>query len=154
MKLRYFEDFQPGEVIGLGECSFTEEEIIEFAHEFDPQPFHINPEWAKQTMYGGLIASGWHTASVGMRLLVEGLLSQSASMGSPGVESLTWNRPVRPQDRLRAQITVLDAYPSQTRLDRGRIRSKFEMLNMNDELVLSWVGIIIMGRRPQSSQPD
>lgn len=153
MNLRYFEDFEPGETIALGEFTFTEQEIIDFARTFDPQPFHVDKERAKQTMYGGVIASGWHTASVGMRLLFDGLLSQSAGMGSPGVESLTWNRPVRPGDRLSARITILDAYPSQTRLDRGRIRSKFEMLNTNDELVLSWVGIIIIGRRP-SAQPD
>lgn len=150
MQIRYFENFQPGEVIELGECIFTEQEIIEFARQFDPQPFHLDPEQAKHSIYGGIIASGWHTASAGMRLLVDGLLSKSASMGSPGVDALTWNMPVRPQDRLHARLTVLDIYPSKTRADRGRIRSKFEMLNINNELVLSWVGIILMQRRPSA----
>jgi|SRR5581483_4524668 len=148
MALRYFEDFQVGEIVPLGECTISETEIMEFGRAYDPQFFHVDPERAKTSMYGGLIASGWHTASIGMRLLVDGLLSKSASMGSPGLDALNWHKPVRPEDRLSARFTVLELTPSQTRQDRGRMRAKVEMLNAADDLVLSWTGTIIFGRRP------
>jgi acyl dehydratase len=147
MRQRYFEDFKVGETVELGEYQVSEAEILEFARRFDPQIFHVDPERARESQYGGLIASGWHTASLGMRLLVDGLLANSAGMGSPGVEALNWHKPVRPGDTLRARITTLDSAPSRTRTDRGRIRSKLEMLNQNGEMVLSWVGTIIIGTR-------
>jgi acyl dehydratase len=149
MTQRYFEDFKVGETVELGQYTLSEEEILEFARRFDPQVFHVDAERARESQYGGLIASGWHTASLGMRLLVDGLLASSAGMGSPGVEALNWHRPVRPGDTLRARITTLDSAPSRSRPDRGRIRSKLEMLNQKDEIVLSWVGTIIIGTRRQ-----
>ena len=148
--MRYFEDFVPGETVELGECTVTEPDILEFARLYDPQPFHIDPERAKESPYGGLIASGWHTASLGMRLLVDGLLGDSSSMGSPGVESLMWIKPVRPGDTIRARMRVIEMAPSKSRPDRGRVRSSLEMINQNDEMVLSWTGMIIFGRRPGS----
>ena len=152
MAYRYFEDFAVGETVDLGQCSVSEEEILEFALRFDPQRFHIDAEHAKKTPYGGLIASGWHTASLGMRMLVDGLLGDSASMGSPGVEALNWHKPVRPGDTLRTRITTLESAPSQKHRDRGRIRCKLEMFNQRDETVLSWVGTIIIGTRPKAAE--
>jgi acyl dehydratase len=150
MGYRYFEDFKAGETIELGRYTISEEEIIEFARRFDPQVFHIDAERARETQYGGLIASGWHTASLGMRMLVDGLLGDSAGMGSPGVEALRWHKPVRPGDTLLARITTLETAPSRSRPDRGRIRSELEMLNQNGEIVLSWIGTIIVGSRRKS----
>jgi acyl dehydratase len=151
MAFRYFEDFKAGETVELGERTITEAEILEFAARYDPQVFHIDAERARETAYGGLIASGWHTASLGMRMLVDGLLGSSASMGSPGVEALNWHKPVRPGDTLRARITTLESAVSRSRPDRGRIRSKLEMLNQNGEIVLSWIGTIIVGTRQKEA---
>jgi acyl dehydratase len=151
MAFRYFEDFKAGETVELGERTITEAEILEFAARYDPQVFHIDAERARETAYGGLIASGWHTASLGMRMLVDGLLGASASMGSPGVEALNWHKPVRPGDTLRARITTLESAVSRSRPDRGRIRSKLEMLNQNGEIVLSWIGTIIVGTRQKEA---
>src|SRR5579859_3157513 len=106
MAHRYFEDFAVGHTLELGSYTITREEILAFARQFDPQPFHTDEEQAKASLYGGLIASGWHTASIFMRLLVDGLLNDTASMGSPGVDELRWLRPVRPGDTLRARFTV------------------------------------------------
>ena len=153
MGFRYFEDFNPGETVELGEYTIGEADILEFARRYDPQVFHIDAERARETPYGGLIASGWHTASLGMRMLVDGLLGASASMGSPGVESLNWHKPVRPGDTLRARITTLESALSRSRPDRGRIRSKLEILNQNGEIVLSWIGTIIVGTQPKGTQP-
>src|SRR5690242_11639548 len=96
----YFEDMKPGDKMELGTYTVTREEILEFANKFDPQPFHINEDAAKKSMFGGLIASGWHTASICMRLYVDAILSKSMSLGSPGVDELRWKRPVRPGDVL------------------------------------------------------
>ncbi len=100
MSLQYFEDLQEGAIIELGSKIITEKEIIDFAQEFDPQPFHIDPEAAKSSFYGGLIASGWHTVSIYMRLLVDNFLNQTVSLGSPGLDNLRWLKPVRPGDSL------------------------------------------------------
>jgi acyl dehydratase len=149
MGFRYFEDFKAGETVELGEYTISEADILEFARRYDPQVFHVDAERARETPYGGLIASGWHTASLGMRMLVDGLLGASASMGSPGVESLNWHKPVRPGDSLRARITTLESALSRSRPDRGRIRSKLEILNQSGEIVLSWIGTIIIGTQPK-----
>jgi acyl dehydratase len=101
-----FEDFTPGRVFELGSVEVTEHEIIEFAARYDPQPFHVDPDAAAETIFGGLIASGWHTCSMCMRLLVDGLLSRSTSLGSPGMEQIRWTTPVRPGDQLTARSTV------------------------------------------------
>ena len=108
----YFEDFEPGTVFDLGERMLSKEEILTFAREYDPQPFHTDEQSAADSAFGGLIASGWHTAAIFMRLYVDAVLSRSASMGSPGVEELRWLKPVRPGDTLRARLTVLDSVPS------------------------------------------
>jgi acyl dehydratase len=146
---RYFEDFRVGEVIDLGEVTVTQESIIAFAREFDPQPFHIDPARARDSAFGGLVASGWHTASLYMRLLVDGLIARTAnSMGSPGVDGIEWLQPVRPGDRLSGRVTVLEATPSRSRPDRGTIKTLGEMINQRGERVMTIRATGFFGRRP------
>jgi len=146
--MRYLEDFQPGEVIDLGSHTLTEAEILEFARQYDPQPFHTDPERAAESIYGGLIASGWHTGGLWMRLAVDSLIGDAASMGSPGLDTLRWLLPVRPGDTLRARYTVIDVTPSRSRPDRGVVRFRGEMLNQRDEIAMSLEGVGFFGRRP------
>src|SRR5258708_421531 len=103
--MRYFEDFQVGDIFDLGSTTVTEEEIISFARQFDPQPFHTDPVLAKDSIFGGLVASGWHTTAMFMRLFFDGLLHETASIASPGVDDVRWLKPVRPGDVLRARFT-------------------------------------------------
>lgn len=144
----YLEDFTPGQEIDLGSRSVTKEEIIAFATQFDPQPFHIDEEAAKKTIYGGLIASGWHTVSLFMRLLSDGLLANAASMGSPGVDEVRWLKPVRPGDTLSARGVVNEVVPSRSKPDRGMLKTTYEMYNQNGEKVLSMKGLGMFARRP------
>jgi acyl dehydratase len=147
---RYFEDFRPGEVIELGSRSVSAEEIIAFARDFDPQPFHVDPERARQSAFGGLIASGWHTAAIYMRLTVDGLISAAAnSMGSPGIDGIEWLKPVRPGDTLTGRVTVVDAIPSKSRADRGTLKTLGELMNQHGEVVMRIRGAGFFGRRPK-----
>jgi acyl dehydratase len=134
---RYFEDYVPGAVFEYGTISVNQADLIEFAKRFDPQPFHIDPDAAARGPFGGLIASGWHTASLVMRLLVDRYLSSVASLGSPGVDELRWTRPVRPGDSLRVRVSVLDARRSRSKPDRGLVRSHFEVVNQDGDVVMS-----------------
>lgn len=143
---RSFDDFRPGDVVDLGTVTITEEEIIAFARQFDPQPFHIDPDAAARSRFGGIIASGWQTAGLFMRLYAEGILNTTLSLGSPGVDHLQWPHPVHPGDILTGRWTVLDVRPSRTKPDRGVIHSRGEMLNQNGELVLSLEALNIIGR--------
>jgi acyl dehydratase len=147
---RYFEDYTPGHVFEFGTISVHESEIIDFAKKFDPQYFHVDPEKAKSSRFGGLIASGWHTTSLAMRLYVDHYVSHAASLASPGVDEIRWPNPVRPGDTLRIRVTILDARPSRSKADRGVVSAKIEALNQKDELVLSMIGLSIIGRRPRS----
>lgn len=144
----YFEDFTPGRVFELGTVEVSEDEIIEFATRFDPQPFHIDPAAAADTMFGGIIASGWHTCSMCMRLLVDGLLSGSASLGSPGMEQIRWTAPVRPGDRLTARSTVVETRPSSSKPDRGTVTLATEMENQDGVVVMTMRGMGMYARRP------
>lgn len=146
--MRYFEDFTPGQVIELGSRTISKESIVAFAREFDPQPFHVDEEAAQRSIYGGLLASGWHSAALLMRLLYDGLLKDAASLGSPGVDELRWLRPVRPGDTLSVRMTVLESIPSRSKPDRGLIRSLTEMRNQHGEVVLTVRGLSLLGRRP------
>jgi acyl dehydratase len=146
--VRYFEDFKPGDVIELGSRTISKERILAFAQEFDPQPFHTDEEAAKRSIYGGLLASGWHTGSLLMRILNDGLLKDTASLGSPGVDELRWLKPVRPGDVLSARMTVLESIPSRSKPDRGLIRSLMELRNQHNEIVLTVRGLSLLGRRP------
>ena len=134
-----FDDFEPGQVYELGSKAVTEDEIIDFAREFDPQPFHIDPEAAKESVFGGLIASGWHTGAMWMRLYVDSLLGGGSGQGSSGIEELRWLAPVRPGDTLSARLTVLDVTASEHYPDRGTIRIQGEMVNQDGVTVMSMV---------------
>lgn len=146
--MRYFEDFAPGDVIELGSRTLTKEGIIAFAREFDPQPFHTDEAAAARSVYGGLLASGWHTGSLAMRILYDGLLNDTVSLGSPGIDELRWLKPVRPDDTLSLRMTILETIPSRTKPDRGLIRSLMEMRNQHGEVVLTIRGLSLLGRRP------
>jgi acyl dehydratase len=134
---RYFEDYLPGSIHEFGSISVEQDEVISFAQRFDPQDFHTDPEAAKQTIFGGLIASGWHTAGLMMRLYADHYLSKVASLSSPGVDELRWKLPVRPGDALSIRVTVTEARRSSSKPDRGIVRSLIEVLNQKQEVVMS-----------------
>jgi len=134
---RYFEDYVPGSVFEYGSVPLSEDEIVEFARRFDPQFIHIDSDAAAEGPFGGLIASGWHTAAVMMRLFVDHYLSHVASMASPGIDELRWMRPVRPGDHLSIRVSILEANRSRSKPDRGVVRTGIEVLNQNQEVVMS-----------------
>lgn len=146
--MRYFEDFKVGEVIEGGARTITKDEIMAFAREFDPQPFHTDEAAARKTMYGGLIASGWHSGSLMMRLFYELLFRDSASMGSPGIDELRWLKPVRPGDTLSLRATVLEVIESRSKPDRGLVRTFCELLNQDREVVMTLKPVNFVQRRP------
>jgi acyl dehydratase len=152
MPFRYFEDFTEGDTLELGSFSYTEADIIEFARKYDPQPMHVDPEGARGSVYGGLIASGWQTVTSYMRLVVDGFMADSDSKGSPGIDSLRWLRPVRPDDQLRARITVVEARASNSRPDWGIIRSRGEVVNHSGDVVMQLEAVNFFGRRPPGLQ--
>ena len=151
---RYFEDYEPGSVYEFGTITVDEEGIVAFGKQFDPQLFHTDSEGAQSTIYGSLIASGWHTASLMMHECVRYYLPRAASLGSPGVDELRWNLPVRPSDTLTVRATVLRATRSQSKPDRGIVESLFEVLNQKRDVVMSVKGVnFISCRSPQPSEP-
>lgn len=147
---RYFEDYLPGHVHICGEVTVSEAEIVEFALRYDPQPMHIDREAARISRFGGLVASGWHTTALVMRLYVDHYLSSVASLASPGVDELRWPSPVRPGDTLHARVFVLESIPSRKRPDRGVVRARIEARNQDGELVLSAIVMSILGKRDTS----
>ena len=134
---RYFEDYVPGETHEFGSIPVGEEEIIEFGKRYVPLSYHIDKEVAKKNIYGGLIASGWHTAALMMRIYTENYLSKVANLGSPGGDELRWAKPVFPGDELSVRATVLEARRSRSRADRGIVRTFIEVLNQKREVVMS-----------------
>lgn len=144
----YFEDFEVGRTIEVGSRTVTEEEIVAFARQFDPQPFHVDKAAAEKSMYGGIIASGWHTCGMMMRLMVDGFLHEAASLGSPGVDEVRWLKPVRPGDTLTVTTTALEARPSASKPDRGVIYTLWRATNQHGELVATIKGMGMFGRRP------
>jgi acyl dehydratase len=149
-KDRYFEDYIPGAVFEYGEIRVDEAEIIEFARRFDPQDMHVDSETARRGRFGGLIASGWHTGAMMMRLLADNFLPKAASLASPGIDELRWLHPVRPGDLLRIRVTVLEATPSRSKPDRGMVRTLIEVLNQDGSIVMSLKPMNIIARRSQS----
>jgi acyl dehydratase len=147
----YFEDFYPGQDIDLGTRSVSEEEIIAFAKEFDPQPFHVDREAAAQSIYGGVIASGWHTCGMMMRMVVDGPLGKSSSMGSPGLDSVRWLAPVRAGDTLNVHYQTVKVKASASKPDRGVVWSKWVAINQHGETVCTVEGMGMFGRRPAGS---
>jgi acyl dehydratase len=146
--MRHLEDFSEGQVFELGEETVSEAEVLEFARRYDGQPFHVDAEAAKKSMYGGLIASGWHTSSIFMGLLVRGLLYEVASLGAGGIDEMKWLKPVRPGDRLRARLTILGRRPSTKHPGRGLLNCLGEMFNQDGERVLSIRWSAMIARRP------
>ena len=148
MPMRYFEDFHAGQELPLATYIVERAEMIAFAAEFDPQPFHLDELAASDTMLGGLAASGWHSCAMFMRMLYDGWLGEAASMGSPGVDALKWLRPVRPGDVLSGRSLVLETRPSRSKPDRGFVRCRHEVVNARGELVLSMDNPIMLVRPP------
>ena len=146
---RWFEDYVPGAVHDLGSVVVDEQEVIAFARQFDPQPFHLDKERAEKSPFGGLIASGWHTACMAMRLIVDHYLSEASSEGSPGIDELRWLRPVRPGDQLTVRITILDARRSRSRPERGIVRSQIDTLNQDGEVGMHLTSTIFIRCRNQ-----
>jgi len=142
----YFEDLAVGDEWTYGEYDVTEDELVDFAEQYDPQWFHTDRERAAaESPYGGLIASGWHTAAMTMRLLVEGFLDDTATMGAKGVDELRWRKPVEPGDTLSIRIAVEDTTVDSD--SRGTVRLRIDTTNAADELVCSMVGIVMVARR-------
>jgi acyl dehydratase len=149
--LRYLEDFVPGSVQEFGPAAVDEAEIVEFARRYDPQPIHTDPQWARGGPFGGLIASGWHTAAITMRLLVDQYLPSATSLASPGIDELRWLRPVRPGDELWVRVTVIEARPSRSKPDRGLLRSRIEVLEAGGSAVMTLIGLNMIRRRPDGA---
>jgi acyl dehydratase len=143
----YWEDMPVGSTRDLGSITPTAEEIVAFATQFDPQPFHLDEEAAKQSVFGGLCASGWHTCSMAMRLMVTNFLLESSSQGSPGLENIKWLKPVYPGDTLRLQHTMVESRPMTKRPDVGLTRTVWEMFNQHGEQVLHMDGYGMFRRR-------
>ena len=135
--MRYWEDFHVGDVRDVGSVTVTEAEIVEFAQRFDPQPFHVDPEAAKASPFGGLIASGWHTTALFMGMFVRAILLGSASLGSPGVDEIRWREPVRPGDTLSGRSTITDVQPSSRDPRRGTVFTANEVRNQDGVLVMT-----------------
>jgi acyl dehydratase len=148
---RYWEDFKVGEVEQIGGKRVDKEEVIAFARQYDPQPFHVDEAAAKQSMYGGLIASGWHTGAMVMRMMCDAYLLQSASVGSPGIDNLKWLKPVRPGDTIRAQRTTLETRVSKSKPDIGIVNNLWEVFNQDGEMVMSMQGYGMFRRRNPGS---
>jgi len=144
---RHFEDYAPGAVFEYGKSPVSEAEIVEFARRFDPQYIHVDRAQAAQGPFGGLIASGWHTAAMMMRLIVDNFLPKRASLGSPGIDELRWLRPVRPGDMLRVRLSVLEATRSRSKPDRGVVRTLCEVLNQDRVVVMSLKAMNIIACR-------
>jgi len=145
---RYFEDYEPGAVFTSGTIPVSAPEIIDFARRYDPQAMHTDPEAARNGRFGGLIASGWHTAALMMRLFATNFLSPQSSVASPGIDELRWLQPVRPGDILSLRMTVLEARRSRSRPGEGVVRSLVEVLNQEGELVMSLKPISLIACRP------
>jgi acyl dehydratase len=147
MTERYFDDFAVGDRFTTRGVTLTESMIIDFALAYDPQPFHIDVEAAKQSNYGGLIASGFHTLALGFRMVLETGIFRAASMGSPGFDELRWLKPVRPGDTLHTELEVMDKKPSSSKPDRGMMRAAYRIKNQKDEDVLTFLSMHLLKRK-------
>lgn len=150
----YWEDLRPGTVRELGTTSVSADEIKEFAGKYDPQPFHLDEEAGRRSLFGGLCASGWQTCALAMRLTVDHMLRDSSSLGSPGLESLQWLKPVFPGDRLSLRHTILESRALRKRPAIGMVRSRWEMFNQHGDKVLEMDGYGFFGRRQPASEEE
>jgi acyl dehydratase len=147
LPIYYFEDFKVGDTSPMGERVVDKDEMIAFAKAYDPQPFHTDEAAAKESFFRGLIASGWHTCAMVMRMMVDSYLRDSASLGSPGVENVRWLKPVRPGDTIRAQRQVVETRASQSKPEIGIVKSRWEVFNQDGELVMTMEGYGMFKRR-------
>jgi len=147
MSVQYLEDYAVGQTYLTGRHRIDKEQIVTFATQFDPQFYHLDEEAAKQSPFQGLAASGWHTASITMRLMVDGEFRPAGGILGVGFDQLSWPRPVRPGDELRVKSEVLEVRPSKSKPDRGMIRVKNTTLNQNDEVVQMFTGNLLVPRR-------
>lgn len=143
----YWEDFPVGQVREFGAFAVTREAVLAFAAQFDPQPFHLDDAAAQASLFGQLTASGWHTCAMVMRMMCDEYLLESSSLGSPGIDSLRWTKPVFPGDTLSVRLTTLEARPMASRPNVGLVLSKWEVLNQQRDLVLTMQGWGMFGRR-------
>lgn len=146
-----WEDFKVGERAEMGRHTFSEAEILDFGRRYDPQPFHTDPAAAKDAAFGGLVASGWQTCAVGMRLMVESYISKTLSLGSPGIDNIRWLKPVRPGDTITYTRTVLESRASTTRKEVGLVKQRWEAVNQHGEPVLTMEGWGMYGKKPAAS---
>jgi acyl dehydratase len=144
---RYFEDYKEGGVYEYGHLTVTEAEILAFARAFDPQPIHVDPEFADQGPFHGLIASGWHTGAIMMRLFADHYLSRVASLASPGIDELRWPAPLRPGDSVKLRVTTVETRRSRSKPDRGLVRSHVELITQNDQTVLTLTAMNLLRAR-------
>jgi acyl dehydratase len=149
--LLYWEDFREGEVREFGAVTVKRDEIVRFAAQFDPQPFHIDEAAAAHSLYGGLIASGWHTAAMAMRMMCDEYLLRAASLGSPGLDNLKWLLPVRPGDTLSMRLLVLESRPLESKPGVGLVKIRHEVLNQGRKVVMRMEGYGMFRRRPAAS---
>ncbi|MBL6613961.1 MAG: MaoC family dehydratase [Reyranella sp.] len=145
---RYWDDYEVGQKFELGSTSFTADEIVEFATRYDPQSFHVDAAAAAKSMFGGLIASGWHVNAKLMRLFVDNYVDQRTALGSPGVDEIRWLKPVRPGDRLTAWVECAAKVPSKSRPEMGVVHEHWQAVNQKGELVMTAKGINMLRRRP------
>lgn len=145
----WWEDFPAGSIREFGAKAVTREAVLAFAAEFDPQPFHLDDEAAGASLFGRLSASGWHTAAMTMRMICDDHLLDAASLGSPGIDSLRWTRPVYPGDTLSVRLEVLEARPMGSRPEVGLVRQRWQVLNQQREEVMTMEGWGMFRRRPQ-----
>ena len=145
--LIYYEDLEIGQKIKLGSINVSKKEIISFAEKFDPQPFHVNEIKAKESIFGGLCASGWHTCSLFMRILYDGFLINSAALGSPGMNEIRWLKPLRPGETITGLGEVIKKTPSKSRPEIGSLIINYEVFNKNNELIMTLIGISIFKKK-------
>jgi acyl dehydratase len=151
----YFEDLVVGAEREFGTYAVTREEVIEFARKFDPQPFHLSDEAAAQTHFGRLAASGWHTAAMTMAVIARKVTEEKqAGLGSPGIDELRWKKPVYTGDTLHVRGKILEKTPSRSRPDMGSFRTQTTVTNQHGEVVMTFISIVLMRRRPAADQPD
>jgi acyl dehydratase len=145
----YFEDYPPGAIFAGGPIAVSEAEILDFARRYDPQPMHVDKDWAQNGPFAGLIASGWHTGALMMQLLTAYFVPRGGNLASPGLDELRWLKPVRPGDRLSLRATVTEARRSRSKPDQGVVRSFVEVLNQHGEVVMSLKPVSLMRLRPK-----
>ncbi|MEN3974634.1 MaoC family dehydratase [Emcibacter sp. SYSU 3D8] len=150
----WFEDFFECQQLQFGSVTVAREEVLDFARRYDPQPFHIDEDAAAASIYGGIIASGWHTGAMMMRLLCDGLFLRAAGMGSPGLDQLRWVRPVRPGDTLTLTGKVLSAKLSRSKPDRGSVDISYRVHNQHGELAMTFQAVTLFARRDQGETAD